>query len=259
MATWATKRKISYSLGVIVALVVVIGIPAFLLLYKAPTCADHVQNQGEQGIDCGGPCRTLCQNSFLPPIVLWASSEKVAPGLYNVAAYVENPNPNGGAVNVPYQFSVFDDQGILITKANGTMTIPPNRNTLAFVGAVDVGQRIPAAGGVQFSFLAPPHWMEAQDNLSAVSISNKQYAEDSNSASLQATVSNTGLLSYRNLTVFAILSDANGNELAFSKTAINSLLSGASVVAPFTWPTSFNGAVVSEEILPVVAPSFAAQ
>jgi len=28
---------------------------AWLLIYK-PSCADHIKNQGEAGIDCGGPC-----------------------------------------------------------------------------------------------------------------------------------------------------------------------------------------------------------
>jgi len=27
---------------------------------QAPTCSDHIQNQGEAGIDCGGPCTTQC-------------------------------------------------------------------------------------------------------------------------------------------------------------------------------------------------------
>lgn len=256
MATWATKRKLTYASAAIVAAVIIIGIPAFLLFYKAPTCSDGIQNEGEQGIDCGGPCKTLCQNDFLSPVVVWASSENVAPGLYNLGAYVENPNIDGGAVNVPYQFSVFDNQGVLITKVNGVMDIPPNRDTLAFVGAVNMGQRIPAPGGVQFSFTSPPVWAKAEDTLGSLSISNKQYSEDSTGASLQATITNTGLTAYDDLTVFAVLSDVNGNELAFSKTVIDSVAGGASVVAPFTWPVSFNGAVVSEDILPVVAPSF---
>jgi hypothetical protein len=256
MATWATKRKLTYASGIIVAAGIIIGIPAFLLLYKAPTCSDGIQNEGEQGIDCGGPCRTLCQDDFLSPVVVWASSEEVQPGLYNLGAYVENPNVDGGAVNVPYQFSVFDDQGILITRVSGTMTIPPNRNTLAFIGAVNMGQRVPAQGGVQFEFTSPPVWAKAEDTLSNISISNKQYSEDSSGASLQATITNTGLTAYNDMTVYSVLSDVNGNELAFSKTYINSIAGGASAVAPFTWPTSFNGAVVSEDILPVVTPAF---
>jgi len=256
MATWATKRKLTYTSGIIVAAIVIIGIPAFLIFYKAPTCSDGIQNQGEQGIDCGGPCRTLCQTDFLPPVVEWASSEEVTPSHYNLAAYIQNPNIDGGAVNVPYQFSVFDSQGVLITKVNGYVDIPPNRNTLAFMGNIDMEQRIPASGGVQFSFVTPPIWAKAQDTLGNIVISNKQYNEDSSGASLQATISNTGLTPYNNVTVFSILSDANGNEIGFSKTFINQIAGGASAVAPYTWPKSFNGNVVSEDVLPVVTPVF---
>jgi hypothetical protein len=256
MASWATKRKLTYLSGVTVAAVIIVGIPLFLLLYKAPTCSDGIQNQGEQGIDCGGPCRKLCQNDFLAPVVTWTDAQKVVPGLYNLAAYVENPNVNGAATNVSYQFSVFDSQGILITQINGVMDIPSNRNTLAFVGAVNMGQRIPAPGGVRFSFLSPPTWLKSEDTLGNITITNKQYSEDSAGASLQATMVNNGLTAYSNMTVFAVLSDAQGNEIGFSKTFINSLAGGAQTVAPFTWPTSYNGTVVSEEILPVIPPVF---
>ena len=256
MATWATKRKATYLSGVVLAVIVIIGIPIFLLVYKAPSCSDGIKNEGEQGIDCGGPCRTLCQNDFLSPVVLWARAEEVTPGFYNLGAYIENPNINGGAVNAPYQFSVFDSQGILITKINGTVDIPPNRNTLAFQGAVNMGKRIPAIGGVQFSFKYLPVWAKAEDTLGNITITNKEYNEDSTGASLQATLTNDGLTAYNNITVFSVLSDADGNELGFSKTFVDSIPGGGSVVAPFTWPASFNGAVVSEDILPVVTPVF---
>ena len=56
---------------VILAIILIVGLPAFLLLYKAPTCFDGKQNQGEGGIDCGGPCVKLCPSAFLPPEVIW--------------------------------------------------------------------------------------------------------------------------------------------------------------------------------------------
>jgi hypothetical protein len=34
------------------------------------TCADGIQNQGEEGVDCGGPCRRICGNATSDGIVL---------------------------------------------------------------------------------------------------------------------------------------------------------------------------------------------
>jgi hypothetical protein len=258
MASWATRRKFTY-LGIgAVVVIVIIGVPAFKILYKAPTCADGVQNQGEQGIDCGGPCRTLCQSAFLAPVVLWTAATHVTAGLYNLAAYIENPNISGAAINAPYQFSVYDTDGVLITQVSGTLDIPANRNTLAFAGAVDMGQRTVAKGGVSFQFTQAPVWRKSEDMLAALSYPTPQYSEDNTSAtkssSLQVAMTNTSLTPFNGITVYAILKDINNNEIDFSKTYIDEIAPGASEVAPFTWPVSHNGTVVSEEILPVITP-----
>ena len=260
MASWATKRKVTYAFIVVVAALVIIILPAFKILYKAPTCSDGVQNQGEQGIDCGGPCRTLCQSSFLAPSIIWADAQHVTGGLYNLAAYIENPNITGAAVGAPYEFSVFDSQGILIVQKYGVIDIPANRNTLAFIGAVDMGNRIPAKGGVTFQFTQIPLWQKAHDTLAVLDYPTPQYAEDSTSvtqsSSLQVAMTNKSLLALKGLTIYAILKDINNNEIDFSKTTIDGIAPGATAVAPFTWPYSHKGAVVSEEILPVQAPVF---
>ncbi len=260
MASWATRRQFTYVTVALIALLVVIGLPAFKIFYKAPTCSDGIQNQGEQGIDCGGPCRTLCQSSFLPAVIVWTDTQMISPGLYNLAAYIENPNITGAAVNVPYEFSVYDNQGILITQQQGVMDIPANRNTLAFIGAVDMGKRIPAKGGVTFQFTQAPLWKKAHDTLSDLNYPTPIYSEDSSSsvpsASLQVAITNQGLIPVDNITVFAILKDINNNEIDFSKTTIDEIVAGGKYVAPFTWPYSHKGAVVSEEILPVVTPVF---
>jgi hypothetical protein len=259
MATWATKRKVEYVSVVFAVLILFVGLPAFLYFYKPPTCFDGMQNQDEKGIDCGGICKKLCQSDFLPAVVLWTDFEKVAPGLYNVAAYIENPNINAAAANVPYQFSVFDGEGVLIIQVRGLVTIPANRNTLAFVGAVDLGKRKPSKGGITFSFLQPPLWHVSHDGLAKLLVADKKYNEDSLASSLQVTLKNTGLLPFTNVSVFSILADADGNHLAFSKTFMDQIVPGGQVVAPFTWPFSNGGKVVSQEILPFIDPVFDAK
>ena len=56
MASWSSRRKLAYGSTVILGLVAIIGIPAFLVFYKAPTCFDRVMNGKESGVDCGGSC-----------------------------------------------------------------------------------------------------------------------------------------------------------------------------------------------------------
>jgi hypothetical protein len=261
MVSWSTKRRWTYISVIAAVVLILIVVPGFFTFYKAPTCFDGIQNEGELGIDCGGPCTKLCQTAFMPAKIIWADSEEITPGTYDLAAYIENENLNGAAVNVPYTFSVYDNQGVLITQQHGRMTIPVGRNTLAFVGDVKTGTRVPAKGGITFQFDNPPIWGKSFDSLSNLVIGTPKFSENGAPAtgvvsSLNVPIGNNGLTSYNGVTVYAVLSDKNSNHIGFSETYLDSVPPGSSVTAPFTWPFSFGGRVVSEEILPVVAPIF---
>lgn len=252
MATWAGQRKTLYISIITIVMVFGVGLPAFLFFYDKPTCSDGILNRGEQGVDCGGVCPRLCQSAFLPPSVQWSKLENVAPGLYNLAAYIVNPNTNGAAINIPYKFSLYDAQGGFITDVAGVTTLSPHRNTVAFVGAVNTQKRTPVRA--IFEFTAAPNWQKSYDTLDKLSITNKQYNEDADSSSLTVKLTNEALLPYTNVYVFAILADSLGNTIGFSRTYIDEIAPESSAIAPFTWPVSHSGRVASIEILPIVVP-----
>jgi len=249
MSSWAQRRKTVYSSAVAIILLIIFGVPAFFYFYKAPTCFDGIQNGGEFGVDCGGSCQKICQNVFLVPSVAWTRLENVAPGLYNIAAYIVNPNTNAGASLVPYRVIVYDNQGIEIVEYTGRVTLPPHRNTLAFNGAVSTGKRIPAKA--LFEFTSPPEWHVMNDPLQNLSIGDKKYSEDNSGASLSVVLNDNGVNNIGPTEVYAVLYDKDSNALGFSKTVLDGIPAYASSVAPFTWPTSFNGEVISIEVLPV--------
>ena len=67
------------------------------------------------------------------------------------------------------------------------------------------------------------------------------------------TLQNNAVTAYKDLTVYVVLYDAAGNAIDFSKTVIDSVPgNGGTIVAPFTWPLSHNGRVISIEVLPVL-------
>ena len=72
--SWAARRRffILLILGAVVA--AFIAILSIATLYKSPTCTDGVENQGEAGIDCGGPCSFLCTDLQHPPTVLFTKA-----------------------------------------------------------------------------------------------------------------------------------------------------------------------------------------
>lgn len=249
MASWSQQRRLFYGSVVVLALVMVIGLPVFLYFYNPPSCFDNILNGDEYRVDCGGSCERLCASDFQSPSVAWSRFEEVAPGLYNVAAYIINPNVSGQARNVPYHFSVYDTQGVLINDFDGKVTIPSHRNTLAFRGALSVGKRIPAKAS--FEFTGYPDWISKNDNLSSLVVINKEFNEENNSSSLTVTLGNNDIHPIGPITVYAVLYDIDGNALGFSKTIVDEIPGKGSSIAPFTWPVKRDGKVVSIEVLPV--------
>ena len=136
MALWATKRKVTYLSIALSVLVILAAVPISLSLYRPPTCLDGRQNQGEDGVDCGGPCQLLCKSKTLEPIVLWQRFFKVSPGVYNAVAYVQNPNVNSAAYNVPYVFRLYDARNLIIYERKGITAIAPRVTTPVFESGI---------------------------------------------------------------------------------------------------------------------------
>jgi hypothetical protein len=138
----------------------------------------------------------------------------------------------------------------MIIDTRGTVTLPPHRNTLAFKGAVNVGKRVPAKA--LFEFTAAPDWRKKADPLGAITVTTKDYTEDETGSSLFVTLKNTSVRSIGKIAVYTVLYDKDSNALGFSRTVVDGIAPQSSVVAPFTWPISRYGEVISKEVLPVV-------
>lgn len=251
MVTWSSRNRFIYGGIVIVAVVALIVVPVFLLLYKAPTCSDGKKNQDEQGVDCGGSCSKLCADRFLEPRVTWTRADKVTSNLYNFAAYVINPNIDVEAKGVPFTMNVYDKTGLFILSKKATMDIPAHRNSLAFVPGIDMGARVPAR--IAFEFDGKPNWVKAnQDKLVPVSIDNEVYEEDDTGGRLTADIKNPSLLPIGRILFYGIIYDGEGNTLGFSETYLDGLEGEATESIGFTWPTKRLTPVVRKEIIPII-------
>ena len=250
-SNWSKHRKRWYAIITITIIVLAVGVPSFFTFYKAPTCFDGKQNGGEGGVDCGGSCQKLCSSSFVPvPPANWVRMKEVAPGVINVAAYVVNPNPRGTAKNVPYKIDFLDSQGITLDTVTGTLTLPPGRNTLAFQSGIKTGAREIARA--VFKLTGNPDWYLGDDPLSMLETSNKDYVDNQDGvSSLEVTFTNKSSNPITNFSVYAILKDKDDNVIDFSKTIVDEVSPHSTAIAPFTWPTTHAGKVISIEVLPV--------
>ena len=114
---------------------------------------------------------------------------------------------------------------------------------------MDTGKRIPTR--VFFEFVGFPDWRSQSDPLASLVISDKKYFEDETSSSLTVVLQNPGVAPYGPISVYAVLYGADDNAIGFSKTIVDGIAPKGSVIAPFTWPLSRKGKVISIEVLPV--------
>ena len=250
MATWSSRRKFIYALILIVILAVAIVLPAWKLFYTPPSCFDAKQNGDETGVDCGGSCTKLCSNAFLPiPSPSWVRFKNIAPKTYNAAAYIVNPNPKAGALKIPYALTLIDSQGITLAESRGVFNLPPGRNTVVFAGPFSVKEQIPARAVIDIGAL--PNWYIGSDPLPSLSVADKNYIEASTSSSLNVSLKNSGALPVGPIDVYAILKDTDQNVIDFSKTIVDIVNANSTAIAPFTWPYSHSGKVISIEVVTV--------
>ena len=246
--SWSSKRKYSYIAGVIFIILVALATITFFLLYNPPTCQDGEQNQEEEGIDCGGPCLTVCGFEIINPIIHWSRVSKMMEGTYSVTALIENPNVSAEAYAVPYIFKIYDDEGLLVSEYTNKVFIPANKTFPIFSGGINVGNRIPKKA--TFEFTENPNWLETSSGPE-ISIDNIQSFEKNNLPRVSAILSNNSVRDIKNIEVVVILLDKQDNLINSSKTFLDLIKKNSSEEIVFTWPEIFDREVTKVEIFPV--------
>lgn len=102
----------------------------------APTCSDRIQNQGEEGVDCGFVCGNTCLESLAPIEVkneyLFAIVENETNKDYDALFKIHNPNTRFGASQIAYEILLFDSQNNLILKKPNFAYIGPGQTKFVF-------------------------------------------------------------------------------------------------------------------------------
>lgn len=248
MSSWSQKRKTFYFLIFTGFLFGFIVLPAYLIFYKPPTCDDGKQNGGEKGIDCGGVCVRLCRSQHLDPNIIWTRAIKVKPGIYNILAYIENPNIDVGVDFISYTFKIKDKDGVLIYEKKGDTFIPPNKFFAIFEDRVSTGEKIPTK--ILFEFTGDAIWKKQENKEAGIAVLKKTISNENYLPRVDATLENQTLEPMFKIEAVAIVYDKYDNAVGFSRTFIDKLEKGKSQNITFTWLEPFVSDVVKIEIIP---------
>ncbi|MDO8590834.1 MAG: hypothetical protein Q7R65_02550 [bacterium] len=247
MTSWSIRRQFFYVSAAITVLLFAIVLPTLFVTYKAPSCSDGSKNQGELGVDCGGPCSVLCKASALDLIVHWQRVFRVKDGVYNALAYVENPNLGSGADSISYLFKLYDKDNLLIYERRGQTFVPANKIFGVFESNISTGISIPARAFFEFS--QAPVWRKESNLEETLAVTNPLLSSEAGLPRLTASLENRGVDPAYNIEVVSVVYDATGNAIASSRTIVDSVGKDTSVPIVFTWPEVFPAAATRVELL----------
>jgi len=228
-----SAKKFLYGLFYLAAVgLVVYGFarPAFT---PAPTCSDGVQNEGEQGIDCGGPCAISCDVKALAPlsVVGDVSVFGLQSGQVVLLGQVQNPNPNYNASQFFYRFSVYNAAGTLLETESGSDSLNALANEYVF--EPDVTSRFKDIGRVTME-VYNTSWQKAYEALQpdVAVTSGPTTVVGATDIRVNGTVRNQSSVAAASVKIVAVLYDKYGTEIFASQWIVNAL--SAYATSPFS-------------------------
>lgn len=237
----------------VVAAVVVSAV--FLIVYRLtppPTCFDNRKNQGEEDVDCGGPCAPCALKRQEPLAVFWARIIPVGERQYDFAAEIKNPNLALGGTFL-YTFKIFDNTGFLLAERKGRSFIYPGEtahvieNSFATERTVDHIDLAIQDTAFMLSRDTEP------DLIGRGTYTIQAGGPGRQAGHVSALLVNRTLEDKKNILVNVLLYDKDGNVVGVNKTVVDSLASGASLPLEFSWPGVIEGGVDFITIEPRVA------
>jgi hypothetical protein len=219
-------KKIIYGIAWNVLLAAVLVTLYFAFVRQAPSCTDGTLNQGEQGIDCGGPCAS-CEAKNLVSIRTIRDVEvfRTASGKATLLAAILNPN-TGYVAEFSYEFVVLDARGNVLERISGSDTLFASETRYLITGSVETAaQKI---GKVTLT-IGDPQWKPKREVLRPdVSVlPGARTTIENGTIYARGSVRNQSTASAEGIRVVAFLLDRSGNEL-FVGQALVSRLSGGS-------------------------------
>jgi len=213
----------------------------FLFLRTEPTCTDGKLNQGEEKVDCGGPC-PKCEE--IPKIENAQILEKsiIPSGMnkYDALVKIKNPNSLFGIDRLEYSFNFLDEDGKIISQKEGASFLLPAETKYIFAFNINLDKRpasvdfrVKSYKWQKFSGYEEPNIALYQKEFSFIS-GGPGFAE------LKLKIQNRSGYDFRKITTRAVLRDRQGNPLAINETNNNDVRINEEREVIFRWNEPFS-------------------
>ena len=250
MFSWRARRQL-VAIGVVVALGTIPILWFGMRFIPSPTCFDNRQNSGEVGIDCGGQCAPCELKNPKALSVFWTRLAPAGGDLYDAVALVENQNQALASGDVRYEFSLFDDLG-LVARKTGTAFIYPQERLYVVEPALRTTRK-PVRVEFRVTGIA---WRTSHELPPIIVVEHRDYAVTAVGEKKQSMVTadlfNQSSLGFRAFEVTTAVFDVAGNLIGANKVAGEDLAAESRVTIKSLWPSALPGDVAKIEIIPRV-------
>jgi len=238
---WRTRKQLTIVAIVFgVVAVFIIGI-SYYILYRPGSCIDNKKNQGEEDVDCGGPCLPCAFKYQQPVEVFYARFIQVRPKNYDIVAEVQNPNDHLAANPLVYRVQLFDDAGAEVGRRENVTYLYPN-DRIYIIESNFLTERT-VVKAVATVLDRESTWQFTNDLRPELTLGDKSYAVQSidniPTGHVSAELVNREVYGYQNVDLHVALLDANQNILAIAKSTLLKVAAGERRRVEFTWPTAF--------------------
>ena len=249
---WAARRKLIIMIIVCAFIVAFVATVLISVLYKTPTCSDNVRNQGEIGVDCGGPCPYLCSSQVLPPTVIFSKALDNGLGRIDLIASVQNKNLTAGAKDVPYHVTLYSSDQSLIREFDGTLDLPAGATVPVYIPSVATVRQKVIGAFLTIADFAPRWFNMTTDQRAVPTVVQTVRGGSINAPLVQAVLANQSGGALSNVQVIVFVHNTSSDVIAASQTIVPSISAQGRAVASFTWNSRFSDTPASIEVVPII-------
>jgi hypothetical protein len=220
------RKQFLYGLFYLVFWTIFIGGTYLLFLKPAPSCHDNIQNQKEEGVDCGQVCGIACIPKNIQALER-SGSVVVFPidaSHVTLLVRVQNPNTAFAAKNFSYKYEIYDDAGALLTR-------PIEKSSFIYAGEfkyliepnIDVGKSTDI-NRIVLALDTHPDWVPASDFPKPQLFAQDQRTMiDADKVRVEGVLLNRDALSFQNPELVTLIYSNTGELIGASRTILNAI------------------------------------
>jgi len=239
------KKQFKISLVYLLILLIIAGGIYLLIKPKLPSCSDGIQNQGEAGVDCGGPCPPCSWQLQKDLEVIFAQAIKTENNYLDLVAKIKNPNQNFGAKSFSYLFNLYDQKDELVFSKQGKSYILPQETRYI------IEQKVLADSEISRAELKITNinWQKLVDYREPeLLIRNSSFEQLENSSRVSGTLENRSNYDFDKIDIYAILFTRESKILGVGKMEIRTVLSKKNRYFEFNWFFPIGGQIENIDI-----------